>query len=628
MFTKLAEVDLYKSLMDTTPDVVTIIDLNGVIKFRSKNSMDIYKRSDEEILEKDGYIAVTDKYKKIVEDGIKEVVTKGYVRGLVVEHLRGDGTTFTGENNATLLKDKDGKPLGIMITTRDITDLVIKNKLLKDTENKYKTLFNDAVDGIFVHDMNGKFIDVNQVACERLLYTKAELLNMNLNDIDSPSSQKLIKERMEVLNKNGYSTFNSEHISKDGKVYPVEIAAKIIELNGQPTIISIARDLTERKNLEEQLQQAQKMEVIGRLSGGIAHNFNNLLTVIRGYSSVLLSNKDVSNRDELLEIEKASNRAVGVVKQLLAFSRKQIMKPVVLDINQVLKDINKILSTLIGEGIKINYDLTENIGKIYVDPIQVEQVIINLAVNSKDAMNSVGELTIKTEICYLTREQVSPQPYLSKGEYVKISVTDTGCGMTKDIMDHMFEPFFTTKEKERGTGLGLPTVYGIVKQSNGYIFCQSEVDKGTTFEICLPVIDASYDLKIDKNEDTSAFRGTETILLVEDEDIVRRFTKIILEKHGYKIIEADSPDVALKFCNDPGFEIDLLLTDVVLPKLNGKELSEKMCSIHPNAKVIFVSGYTENTVIHQGILIEGVNFIQKPFTVFELVSKVRQVLDN
>lgn len=384
----------------------------------------------------------------------------------------------------------------------------------------------------------------------------------------------------------------------------------------------------EAENLE-QLRQAQKMEAVGRLAGGIAHDFNNLLTVITGYSDLMLRKLDRNNelRPKIEEVKKAGDRAAGLTRQLLAFSRKQILQPKIIDLNDIVVDTFKMLQRLIGEDIELLMAPQSKIGKVKADPGQIEQILMNLAVNARDAMPIGGKLTIKTSNVHLdhgyTMQHVAVQP----GDYVLLSVSDTGCGMDAETRERIFEPFFTTKEMGKGTGLGLSTVYGIVKQSGGHIWVYSEIGHGTTFKIYLPREGAS-----DEAFETAAQRelnisGSETVLLVEDEGAVRQMTKQVLEELGYQVIEAENGPEAIRLNAAHNSEIDLLLTDVVMPRMSGRELADQLTSERPDLRVLYTSGYTEDAIIHHGVLDDGMAFLEKPFTPELVALKVREVLD-
>jgi nitrogen-specific signal transduction histidine kinase/ActR/RegA family two-component response regulator len=389
-------------------------------------------------------------------------------------------------------------------------------------------------------------------------------------------------------------------------------------------------DVTERKQLEEQLRQSQKMEAIGRLAGGIAHDFNNLLTAIVGYSQLLLGGLEVGNpmQGQLEEIKKAGERAASLTRQLLAFSRKGLLQPQVLDLNALVANIDKMLRRLIGEHIELVTVFGPGLECIEADPAQLEQVVLNLVVNARDAMPQGGKIVIETKNLELDEAYADQHPGVSPGRYTMLSVSDEGSGMTAETLKHIFEPFFTTKDRAEGTGLGLFTVYGAVKQNGGNIWVYSEVGRGTTFKVYLPQVNQVVEVRKADAVSTAAAKGTETVLLAEDEKVVRKFVRSILEKNGYTVLEAHHGSEALRVALQHPGSINLLLTDMVMPLMGGKLLAEKMINLRPGIKVLYMSGYSENAVIHHGILELGTAFLEKPFTVEALERKVRELLDT
>jgi two-component system cell cycle sensor histidine kinase/response regulator CckA len=423
--------------------------------------------------------------------------------------------------------------------------------------------------------------------------------------------------------------FETVRRRKDGKEIQVSVSVSPIRDDAGQTIgaSTISRDISERKRLEDQVRQSQKMEAIGQLAGGIAHDFNNLLTIISGYSGLLLNSRvDPSTKGQLKEIHKAGERAASLTRQLLAFSRKQVLAPRVLDLNATVMDTEKMLRRLIGEDMLMATALDPGLMPVKVDPGQIEQVIINLAVNARDAMPKGGKLTIETANVELDEAFTRLRPDVKPGRYVMLAVSDTGCGMTKEVQARIFEPFFTTKGPGKGTGLGLATVYGIIRQSGGNIYVYSEPDRGTTFKIYLPAVEeqASPDESV-YGMNVAAF-GNETILLVEDEDAVRGIARLALEAHGYKVLEASRGVEAIHLCTTHQGPIDLVVTDVVMPEMGGREVAERIGTLNGRIKVLYVSGYTDDAVVRHGILEAQAAFLQKPFTPVALATKVREVL--
>jgi two-component system cell cycle sensor histidine kinase/response regulator CckA len=504
---------------------------------------------------------------------------------------------------------------------------------LRESEQRYRTMVQSAVYGIYRSDRSRHFLEVNPALVKMLGYdSAAEVLALDVSrdvyaDADERSTlmQRYVRggriEGIEVRWKR-----------RDGRLITVRLSGRAV-LKPDGTFDSfemIAEDVTERRSLEDQLRQSQKMEAVGRLAGGVAHDFNNLLTVIKGYTELMLEHFGESDplRNELDEIRKAADRAAALTRQLLAFSRQQVLAPKVLDLNTVVSNMDKLLRRLLGADIDLQTRLDPQIGRIKADPSQIEQVIMNLAVNARDAMPIGGKLTILTANVDLdegfVREHVGARP----GSYVMVSVADTGVGMSEEVRQRIFEPFFTTKEAGKGTGLGLSTVYGIVKQSGGYVWVASELGFGTDFRVYLPRVDATADPGVSRQKPVDVFFGNETVLLVEDEDGVRALVRQVLQKHGYRVLEARNGGEALLHCERYEGEIELLLTDVVLEQMSGPELAKRLLTLRPQMKVLFISGYTDDSVLKSGDLGPGTAFLQKPFTTEALAKKIRHVLNG
>jgi signal transduction histidine kinase/CheY-like chemotaxis protein len=418
-------------------------------------------------------------------------------------------------------------------------------------------------------------------------------------------------------------------LRKDGKKLFLEATARSQAIAGRPVRITALRDMTERRALEDQFRQAQKMEAVGRLAGGVAHDFNNLLTVILSYADMLLDGVPANDQraDDLGEIRKAAVTAGSLTRQLLAFSRQQVIEPRLLDLNEVVARSEKMLRRLIGEDIDVKTQLSETALTVMIDPGQLEQVMMNLAVNARDAMTNGGSLTLETAPVTLDAEYARDHWPAHAGNYAMLAVSDTGSGMDEQTRSHIFEPFFTTKSVGKGTGLGLATVYGIVKQSNGFIWVYSEIDHGTSFKIYLPLLNRAPEQYATKSESDAPAIGTETILLAEDAEAVRGAARQILERYGYTVLEAANGTVAL-ITAEKAIKIDLLLTDVVMPEMSGRELATQFVRLKPNTKVLFMSGYTDDAIIRHGVLRPGTAYLQKPFSPETLARKVRAVLDS
>ncbi|MGA7382133.1 MAG: ATP-binding protein, partial [Terriglobales bacterium] len=417
------------------------------------------------------------------------------------------------------------------------------------------------------------------------------------------------------------------------KVITVRLSGRIVHRPEESAEVfeMIAEDVTEQRLLENQFRQAQKMEAVGRLAGGVAHDFNNLLMVIGGYTEVLLENTGKNNGlyPKIEAIHHATERAAGLTRQLLAFSRKQLLELKVVDLNVIVGDMGRLLRPLIGESIELETVPAADLGRTRADAGQIEQVIMNLVVNSKDAMPEGGRLTIRTANANLGGDNLRREhSYIQPGAYVMLSVSDNGHGMDKETQARIFEPFFTTKEKGKGTGLGLSTVYGIIKQSGGYVLVQSEAGQGTTFHIYLPRVEESAEPVGTVRISQPQHGGSETVLLVEDEESVRQLVRETLEAKGYTVLEAENGERALHIVTEHSEAIDMLITDVVMPGMSGRELSARLCATHPQTKVLYLSGYTEDAIVHEGVLEAGTAFLQKPFTLQMLSRKVREVLGS
>ena len=451
-----------------------------------------------------------------------------------------------------------------------------------------------------------------------------------------------IEYRIELPNNEIHWVEGRGGVIRNRKGKPIQMIGLCMDITDRKRgeeILKSARDelekrveerTAERKDLEEQLAQAQKLEAVGRLAGGIAHDFNNLLTAIIGYAQISLDRLQPNEalRRNIVEIKKAGDRAASLTRQLLAFSRKQVLQPRVIDLNSVVAEMEKMLGRMIGEDIELRTTLQEGLGSVKADPGQIEQVIMNLVVNARDAMPLGGKLTIETAGAFLDETYAQQHAGVLPGAYVMLAVSDTGAGMDEETQQHIFEPFFTTKDVGKGTGLGLSYVYGIVRQSEGNIWVYSEPGKGTTFKIYLPRVAGNAEEYKRPEALVDLSQGTETVLLVEDDERVRELAQEVLEICGYRVLGAASGKAALAICEQYAERIHLLLTDVVMPEMSGPELAHRVSLLHPEIPVLYMSGYTDNAIVHHGVLDEGTNFIQKPFSPDALAAKVRQVLDS
>ncbi len=472
-------------------------------------------------------------------------------------------------------------------------------------------------------------------------YTAAEAMGRNLVDIIIPPDMRdAVRAAIKHMFETGEVHPPEELwlMRKDGSLTPVYSNHTVIDIPGQgKELFCIDIDLTARRQaeekqakLEEELRQSQKMETVGRLAGGVAHDFNNMLTAILGFSELLLYRVEVDHeaRRYVDQIRAAAERAASLTSQLLAFSRKQMLQPKIFNLNTLVVNIENMLHRLIGEDIELVILLDPQLGQVLADPAQIDQVVMNLAVNARDAMPRGGKLTIETKNVYLDEAYARQYMEFNPGSYVMLAVSDTGIGMDKETQTHLFEPFFTTKEVGKGTGLGLATIYGIIKQSDGHIWVYSEVGQGTTFKVYLPRQAETVATDTLAASAVEVRRGYETILLVEDADMVRNLTQRILSKNGYTVLEAGNGAEALQICQNHSGPIHLLLTDVVMPGMSGRELADRLTPLRPGLKILYMSGYTDDAIVHHGLLEPGIAFLQKPFSTTLLTHKLREVLDT
>ena len=530
----------------------------------------------------------------------------------------------------------DGTPQQIIGIAQDITARKQSEATRRESEERYRLLFESNPLPMWVYDLETlSFLAVNEAAVQHYGYSREEFLAMTIKEIRPPEEVPSLLNRVSQVSSGLDMAGAWRHRKKDGSVIAVEITSHVIDFLGKRAELVLANDITERlrteqalRESEEQLRASQRLEAVGQLAGGVAHDFNNLLTVITGYSDLLLRRlpEEDSQRQKILEIKQAAERAAALTRQLLAFSRKQVLQPKVLDLNCLVTETSKMLRRLIGEDIELVLALKSALGRVLADPGQLEQVIMNLVVNARDAMPQGGKIIIETHNVELSETYAGMHLAVKPGPYVMLAISDTGNGMDAETQQHIFEPFFTTKEVGKGTGLGLATVYGIVKQSGGNIWLYSEVGRGTTFKIYLPRVEEKAAGPQPVHARAEMLRATETVLLVEDEAIVRALTRSILEESGYQVLEAAHGEEALRACERHEGPIHLLLTDVVMPLLSGRELAERIAQLRPAVRVLYMSGYTDDAIVHHGVLEAGTAFLEKPFTPEALTRKVREVL--
>ncbi len=538
--------------------------------------------------------------------------------------------TFTSEDVEII--SSVGNQLGLAI------DNAWLHHNLVDSERRYRELFESNPHPMWVYDIESlRFLMVNNAAVSHYGYAREEFLGMTIAEIHPPEDVPPLLQTVQSLAEGFDASGVWRHRKRDGSVINVEITSHALNFVGRRARVVLAHDITERKRSEEererlqaQLLHAQKMEAVGRLAGGVAHDFNNMLGVILGHTELALERTAEAEplRVHLEEIRKAGQRSADLTGQLLAFARKQTVAPTVLDLNDTLASMLKMLRRLIGEDVDLAWMPGAGLWPVRIDPAQIDQMLANLCINARDAIASVGKVTIETDNVVLDEAYCADHPGFSPGAYVMLAVSDDGSGMDKNVFDHLFEPFFTTKGVGQGTGLGLATVYGIVKQNDGFINVYSEPGRGTTFKIYLRACIGEA-VPVPMRGPAQAIQsGTETILLVEDEEMLLELSKVMLEGLGYRVLTAGSPGAAIGLAETQAEEINLLITDVVLPEMSGRDLAERIRVIKPSLKCLFMSGYTANVIAHRGVLDEGVRFIQKPFSIKNLAAKVREALEQ
>jgi len=644
---------LLQQIIDFLPDATFVIDRQGVVIAWNRAMERLTRIKAEDMLGK-GDLEYSLAFYNVKRPVLIDLVNNSDLDILSkYEYVRREGETLISEtppythlyggncylNIACPLYDRKGEVIGAIECIRDITEQKQAERALKESEERFKLTFYSSPDAIILGRMqDAMWVDINEGFSKLSGYRREEVIGKTSFELEiwaNPEDRdKMIKE----LTRKGFCE-NLEAVfrRRDGTVGTGLISSRVIFLGKVPHIISVTRDITamkeadeERKRLEAQLIQAQKMESVGRLAGGIAHDFNNMLGVILGRAELALSRSEPGGKlhSDLLDIQKAARRSADLTKQLLGFARRQTTEPKVLDLNDTISGMLKMLRRMIGEDIDLAFLPGLDVRQVKMDPAQLDQILANLCVNARDAIDDVGKITIETENAMLTYEDFKDKPYAAAGRYVSLIVSDTGCGMAKDVVEKIFEPFFTTKEVGKGTGLGLATVYGIVMQNEGYIKLYSEPGKGTIFKIYLPAQGYNATQGQIGDAEEEIIGGDETVLLVEDEPMLLEMGEIMLKRLGYDVFTANGPGQALETVKRCDKDIALLITDVVMPEMNGMELSERLCSLKPGIRCLFTSGYTANVIARHGVLKEGVSFIQKPLLLKDLAVKIRSIRDT
>ena len=620
----------YRTLVEKIEEGICVFDENENFTFVNPATSEIFGYSIKELTGKNLQEFITPvEFEKILNQ--TKIRKRGESSKYEMKITRKDGLERIIEVTASPMFEKElyFGSFGIFV---DVTDTIQTKKTLQELKKAVETMHL----GVTITDMDRKIIYSNPADAKLHDYEVKNLIGKDVKIFAPPALRKNIS--LEQIKKWKGLIRESVNIRQDGSTFPVRLITDIVKVEDEPiAMVTTCEDITEQKEAEKerdriqaQLLQAQKMEIVGQLAGGIAHDFNNLLTVINGYSGTVLSKISKTDQfyDSILNINKCGIKAANLTKQLLAFSRKEIIKLRSLNLNRIIVDVENMLRGLIGENINLISHLKVNIKDIKADSGQIEQILSNLVLNARDAISENGNIEIHTDSLNLDEPFSTSFGTIEPGIYVVLSVKDNGCGMNEEVLSHLFEPFYTTKEPGKGTGLGLSTVFGIVKQNNGYIFVESEPGKGSIFKIYFQGLKKEEKIEEDIDDESKLPRGDETILLVEDEPNVREFVCSILEEFGYNVLEAADGLEALENSKKYNKPVQLLVTDVRMPKMNGFQLAENIIKIHPEIKVLYVSGYTKDSAIKKGM--EGFNagFLKKPFSFSELVIRVREILDQ
>jgi PAS domain S-box-containing protein len=625
--------ELFQLIGENVADMIAVVDLEGHRLYNSPSYHRVLGYTAEELKGSSSFDQIHPDDRNCVREAAAEAKRTGVGRPLEYRIRHKDGTWRVFESTASVIRSPSGEPERLVIVNRDVTERKEAAESLRLTESGFRSMIEDAPYGIFRAAPDGSLLRANPALQKMLAYEKLdELLRANLDReiFRNPVDFQRLRELLDSANE--FKDVEVELKRRDGTPITVRCTGRRVqeEHQGVPCFDVFAEDVTERRILERQLRMAGKMEAVGRLSGGIAHDFNNLLGVIIGYSQLLKRRLDPGNAllEPAEEIEKAGQRAASLTRQLLAFSRQQILTPSILNLNDLILDMAKMLPRLLGEDITVNTSLCEALGMVKADQGQIEQVIMNLAVNARDAMPEGGKLRIETANVELDQAYAWQHAGAKPGHYVMLAVIDSGAGIDAETLAHIFEPFFTTKGVGKGTGLGLATVYGVVKQSGGYIWVDSEPGQGASFQIFLPRVEEAVTPTVANKPLGETIGGSETILLVEDAEALRKLTQSLLESHGFHVLVAQNGEEAIQVEARHSGKIDLLLTDVVMPGMNGRVLTERLLPKQPGMRVLYISGYTDSFIAGHGVLERGVVLLHKPFTEDALIRKVREVLDT
>jgi len=616
--------------VDQGPTAVVMTDITGKIEYVNPTFTEVTGYTLDDVRGKNprilkGGVTPPDTYKDLWR-----TITAGRPWHGELLNRKKNGSAYWDATWVYPIRDAGGVVTRFLAIKEDVTERKKAEAAAAEAAARVTALMEHANDGISVISPKGVILEVNRRMAEIAGLTQQELVGRNIAEFPTPDTVAAkLAEFQNVLRRGAGTVPNVAITRSDGQIVTIDFSLSSVEVAGETLVLAIGRDVTQSRQTEAQLRQAQKMEAIGRLAGGVAHDFNNVLTAIFGYVEVVMEElpPESTSRADLDEVLKAAARAAGLTRQLLAFSRQQVLQPTVLNVNDVVDNVEKMLRRVIGEDINLRTTLAADVGNALADAGQLEQVLMNLAVNARDAMPDGGHLTIETANVDLTEEYADLHQPVVPGAYIRMAVSDTGTGMSAETRARVFEPFFTTKEKGKGTGLGLSTVYGIVKQSGGYVWVYSEPGRGTTFKIYLPRVDTAATVIAAGSPKPEARHGTETILVAEDDEVLRPMVRTILRRQGYTVLDAPNVGDAVACAAAHQGPIHLLLSDVVMPGGSGRDLARRLAETRPDTKVLYVSGYTDDAIVHHGMLEPGLEYLQKPFTGDTLSKKVRQVLD-
>jgi two-component system, cell cycle sensor histidine kinase and response regulator CckA len=622
---------LLQGITEGTTDAIFVKDLEGRYRMMNSAGAQFLGRKMEEIIGKSDLELFSPESGRQIMEGDRQVLQSGGMQTYEEDGIAG-GVARTYLSNKGPFRGPNGEIVGLLGICRDITDRKRAEEEFRKSQQKLRSHIEHTPLAVIEWDTDHRVVSWNPAAERIFGYSRAEAMGKHASFFVPPQLREHVdRVGKDLLNNKGRERSTNDNLTKDGKTISCEWYNTPLVGEGGVVqgVASLVQDVSERVALEEKLRQSEKMEAIGRLAGGVAHDFNNLLTVILGYTQTMMDGVPNGSRlaNATTQIKSAADRAAGITRQLLAFSRKQVRSPQLIDLNNVMMNLDTMLRRLIGEDIEVLSVPGSPLGTVNADPGQIEQVLMNLALNARDAMPNGGKLTLETANVQLDDAYAREHQPLEPGRYVMLAVSDTGVGMSPGTVARIFEPFYTTKEQGKGTGLGLATVYGIVKASGGYVWVYSEPGQGTTFKIYFPRVDQPAQAVSAEKTASSVQRGTETILLVEDDPQLIQLSSSVLANCGYKILAAASPEEALTLCRANQGNISLLVTDVVMPQMNGRQLAEEVKRICPKIRMLYVSGYTSNAIVHYGVLDAGLWFLPKPFSLAAFVAKVREVLD-